>query len=85
MPAEHVRHKDGVIQLLLRRPWLKLITCSVCLRVQEGETWVEASRAIRELRTFERDTVVRLGGGLCPHCELGLRRRRRRDSQQVAA
>jgi len=63
----------------------RLVTCSVCLRVRDGATWIETEEAIRRLRTFERDNVVRLAGGLCERCETELWLRRQSRPEELAA
>jgi hypothetical protein len=68
----------------MRRSY-RLVVCSVCLRVREGTEWIGAGEAIRRLRTFEHEQVVRLGGALCERCETELRLRRRSDMDQLAA
>ena len=85
MPGEHAYNRDHVVRFLPRRNSLRLVTCSVCLRVWEDGAWVEASEVIRRLHTFEREDVVRLAGALCQQCETGLRLRRERDCEQLAA
>lgn len=53
-----------------------LVACSICLRVLRGSTWVEAEEAIRELRSFEHRTPIRLGPALCDDCSDELADRR---------
>jgi hypothetical protein len=64
---------------------LRLVTCSICLRVRIDREWVEAHAAIRTLRTFEQKSVVSLLGALCDRCEERLRLRRQRDPEQLVA
>ena len=85
MLSTHMHNRSRVIPFRLRRRLSRLIACSVCLRVWEDGAWIEAGEAIRRLRTFEHDDVVRLGGTLCGRCELELRLRRRSDSEKLAA
>ena len=61
---------------------LGLVSCSSCLRVQRGSTWIEADVVIRELRSFELPDAPRLRPGLCGRCRAALAARRgaRRDS-----
>jgi hypothetical protein len=47
--------------------------------------WVEAREVIRTLRTFEHESVVCMRSGLCDRCKEGLRLRRQRDPEQLAA
>jgi len=63
----------------------RLVACSVCLRVRDGAEWIETREAIRRLRTFEHENVVRLGDALCERCELELGLRRRRSTGELAA
>jgi hypothetical protein len=74
-----------VLSARLLRGRLRLVACSVCLRVREGGTWIETEEAIRRLRTFERDDVVRLTGGMCERCETELRLWREIGSEELAA
>lgn len=85
MQAERVHDRNRVIPFRLRRASNRLVACSVCLRVREGEGWIDADEAIRRLRTFERERVVRLGGALCDRCETELQLRRRSDDEELAA
>jgi hypothetical protein len=62
-----------------------LITCSLCLRVRRGSTWVDAERVIRELRSFASEQPPRLESALCPHCAESIRSRRTRTREPVAA
>ena len=84
MPGQHVHNRIDVIPFRLRPRSSHLITCSVCLCVRDGGAWIEVGEAIRRLRTFEREHVVRLGGALCERCELELWRRRRGDTELAA-
>jgi hypothetical protein len=47
---------------------LRLVACSLCLRVLHDSGWVEAAQAIRELRTFDLPAPVGLDPGLCDRC-----------------
>ena len=85
MSRERVHDRDRVIPLRLRRGSRRLVACSLSLRIREGGAWIEAGEVIRQLRTFEHDDVVRLGGELCERCEAELRRRRRSSSEELAA
>jgi hypothetical protein len=85
MSGEHLNNRGRVIALRLLRRSARLVACSVCLRVWENGGWIEASEAIRQLRTFEHESVVRLGGALCDRCETELRLRRRSHLQKLAA
>jgi hypothetical protein len=62
-----------------------LIACSVCLRVLRGEEWVEAERAIRDLRSFALPTPPRFESALCDHCAESIDRRRREPKETLAA
>jgi hypothetical protein len=57
-------------------PRLALVTCSVCLSVLRGSTWVDAEEAIRELHTFDRPAPAVLQPGLCDSCSETLAERR---------
>jgi hypothetical protein len=45
-----------------------LTTCSLCLRVLDGSEWIEAERAIREIRSYELGAPPRLQAALCDAC-----------------
>jgi hypothetical protein len=62
-----------------------LIACSVCLRVLRGEEWVEAERAIRDIRSFALPTPPRFESALCDHCAESIDRRRREPKETLAA
>jgi hypothetical protein len=85
MPDEHLHNRSRVIRFRLRRRASRLVACSVCLRVREGAAWIAADEAIRRLRTFEHQHVVRLDSALCDRCETDVRLRRRSGSEQLAA
>ena len=52
-----------------RRPVpLRVIACSLCLRVLHESGWIDAHEAIRRLRTFAHPAPVGLDPGLCDHC-----------------
>jgi hypothetical protein len=76
---------SSALRFQIRRGPRRLTACSVCLRVREGGTWIETEEAIRRLRTFERDDVVRLTGGMCERCETELRLWREIGSEELAA
>ena len=85
MSSTHLHNRSRVIPFPLRRGSSRLVACSVCLRVWENGGWIEAGEAIRHLRTFEHEGVVRLSGALCDRCETELWLRRRSDLQKLAA
>lgn len=85
MSGEHAQVNSPVIQLGLRRRRQRLVACSVCLRVRDGGTWIDAGAAIRRMRSFEHKHVVLLGAALCESCETELRLRRQREPEQLAA
>jgi len=62
-----------------------LIICTLCQRVQRGREWVEMGEVIRELRTFELDSVPELHGVICDECVDSLLRRRAEPSEPLAA
>jgi hypothetical protein len=45
-----------------------LDVCSVCLRVDHGDTWREASEFIRTMRTWELAIIPRFSSVLCGSC-----------------
>jgi hypothetical protein len=62
-----------------------LIACSVCLRVLRGTDWVEAERAIRDLRSFSHPAPPRLESALCNDCTESIRSRRGAPKETLAA
>jgi hypothetical protein len=64
---------------------LALVACSVCLRVLRGTDWVEAERAIRDLRSFALPAAPRFESALCDHCTDSIDRRRREPKETLAA
>lgn len=84
MSGEHAQASSPVIRLGLRQRQ-RLVACSVCLRVRDGGTWIDAGEAIRRMRSFEHEHVVLLGAALCESCETELRLRRQREPEQLAA
>jgi hypothetical protein len=85
MSSTHLHNRSRVIPFRLLPRSARLVACSVCLRVWENGAWIEAGEAIRQLRTFEHDSVVRLGGALCDRCETELRLRRQSAPEELAA
>ena len=83
--GERVHKSNGVIHVSFRGRLRRLIACAICLSVKDHGAWIEAGEAIRRLRTFERQDVVRLGEALCERCETELWQRRRGSSQELAA
>jgi hypothetical protein len=57
----------------------------MCLRVLRGTEWVEAERAIRDLRSFTLPTPLRLESALCDQCTESIRLRRREPREKLAA
>jgi hypothetical protein len=45
----------------------RLTACPLCLRALRGSVWVEAERAIQELRTYELEGLPRFKH-VCDHC-----------------
>jgi hypothetical protein len=82
---QHSHDPNAVITLMHGRDSLRLVTCSICLRVRMDREWVEAHAAIRTLRTFAHKSVASLLGALCDRCEEGLRLRRQRDPERLVA
>ena len=66
------------------RAEIDMVTCSRCLRVQRGSSWVEAEDVIRELRSYELAEAPRLLPGLCDRCE-ALSSARRTQAHNIAA
>ena len=85
MPGKREHKQDRVLRFRLARRANRLVACSVCLRVLDDGAWVEADHAIRHLRTFEHENVVRLGRALCDRCEMELRIRRQSAVDSLAA
>jgi len=85
MPYDHVLNRSRVISFRLWRGSPRLVACSVCLRVRDRGSWIDATEAIRRLRTFEYEKVVRLGCALCERCEAELWLQRRRSRTELAA
>jgi hypothetical protein len=76
---------------LRRRPALPpiraeigMVTCSRCLRVQRGSSWIEAEDVIRELRSYELAEAPRLRPGLCDRCR-DILSARRTPAHSIAA
>jgi hypothetical protein len=69
---------DGVLQQA------GLVTCSVCLSVWQGRTWISAEQAILELRTFALWEPLRLAPGLCDGCRSDFAARRGHAVRKVA-
>jgi hypothetical protein len=67
-----------------RRSW-NLRACSICLRVLDGNDWVEAETFIREHRSFERQALPHLRPALCGACEALIARRRAEPSESLVA
>jgi hypothetical protein len=66
------------------RAEIGLVTCSGCLRVQRGSSWIEAEDIINELRTYELAEPPRLRPGLCDRCR-GILSARRTQAHSIAA
>ena len=62
-----------------------LIICTLCERVQRGRQWVDMGRVIRELRTFELDTVPHLHGVICDECVESILHKRAEPGESLAA
>ncbi|HEX4679828.1 MAG TPA: hypothetical protein VH210_11580 [Gaiellaceae bacterium] len=76
------RRPTAILDLVNANP---LTACSVCLRVLRGEEWVEAERAIRDLRSFASPAPPRLESALCEHCAESIRSRRSEPRETLAA
>jgi hypothetical protein len=77
----------AILDLVIASPLTAspLIACSICLRVLRGTDWVEAERAIRDLRSFALPTPPRFESALCDHCTESIDRRRREPKETLAA
>jgi len=62
-----------------------LIICTLCQRVQRGGEWVDMGRVIRELRTFELDTVPQLHGVIRDECVDSILHKRAEPGESLAA
>jgi len=63
----------------------RLIICTLCQRVQRGDEWVETERMIRELRSYELDSIPQLHGTVCDECVDSILLRRSEPSPALAA
>jgi hypothetical protein len=63
---------------------IKLIACSICLRVQRGSDWLEAERVIRDIKTYD-DDLPRLRGAVCTDCAELISQRRADVEDALAA
>ena len=66
------------------RAEIGMVTCSRCLRVQRGSSWIDAEDVIRELRSYELAEAPRLRPGLCDRCR-GISSARRTRADSIAA
>jgi hypothetical protein len=64
---------------------LRVIACSLCLRVLHESGWIDAHDAIRELRTFALPAPVGLDPGLCDQCLDAVAARRAETATLVGA
>jgi hypothetical protein len=64
---------------------LRVIACSICLRVLHESGWVDADEAIRKLRTFALPAPVGLDPGLCDRCVDVVAARRTETAQPIDA
>jgi len=62
-----------------------MVTCSRCLRVQRGSSWIEAEEIIKELRTYELVDPPRLRPGFCDYCAAALAAARAAPAHPLAA
>jgi hypothetical protein len=53
-----------------------LTACSLCLSVLRDGDWIDATDAIRELRSYELPSPVSLEPGICDDCRAALADRR---------
>ena len=70
---------------LVPRRHLRLVTCSICLRVRQGPAWVDSEAVIRELRTYENRALPRLEAAVCDDCTAAIFARRARPEEAIAA
>jgi hypothetical protein len=61
---------------------LKVVACSLCLRVLHESGWVDAGQLIRERRTFDLPSPVHLESGICDGCIDRIAERRMAQSPQ---
>jgi hypothetical protein len=57
---------------------IRLVSCSVCLRVLHDSEWIPAEVAIRELHSYGFPEPVGLAPGLCDDCSAAVAERRGR-------
>jgi hypothetical protein len=62
-----------------------LIICTLCQRVRRSKDWVDMGQVIRELRTFELDTVPQLHGVICDECVDSILHKRAEPGESLAA
>jgi len=67
------------------RAEIGMVTCSRCLRVERGSSWVEAEEIIKELRTYELVDPPRLRPGVCDHCAEAIAAARAASAHPLAA
>lgn len=70
---------------LVTRRHTRLVACSVCLRVRRGSAWVDAEAVIRELRTYELQSLPRLEPAVCDDCLAVFLDRRAHPEEAIAA
>jgi hypothetical protein len=85
MPNDHHQNTSRRQPYLAQHPGWEFVACSICLRVLRNEGWTDAGAVIRDLRTFDRDTVAHLRDGLCDVCKAELWLRRREAATPLAA
>jgi hypothetical protein len=62
-----------------------LIICTLCQRVQRGSEWVETERMIRELRSYDLESIPQLHGTICDDCVDSILVRRAEPGNALAA
>ena len=70
---------------LAPRRHLHLVTCSLCLRVQQGSAWIDAEAVIRGLRTYELQSLPHFEPGVCDDCLAAILERRAGPEEAMAA
>jgi len=63
----------------------RLIICTRCQRVRRANEWVETERMIRELRSYELESIPQLHGTVCDECVDSIFLRRSQPSAALAA
>jgi hypothetical protein len=62
-----------------------LIICTLCQRVRRGNEWVDTERMIRELRSYEFESIPQLHSAVCDECVDSILLRRSEPGAALAA